>query len=417
MQTVAHVGDPALANTLRQLWGAAVESGDVRIRTTGRATPGWEPVRHFDVFPSTSRARMIMERGRSATTAKALLAYQGLRPRRLQAARLATTAAAGARAAGGRPAFVLEHATRAAGAPEPLTAVGERLGRPVLAHVGVRTGANAKATAQLFSPSGTPVGYAKFAWNPLTSGYVLTEADRLQELDGQTGGMRVPLVLARGETFGQPYLVTAPLPRGVRRLSRPEDLGVAELATVSPLDRRAPAHTSGALLGMREHAEQLRQHAVVRDAAAALAQTVGGLMGLEVSVPIARFDHGDLVPWNTCRSREGEVWAWDWESSITDVVAGTDALHWFVHSVHGPSPSDLAAATTDAFTRAAPTFHALGMTPAAQHVATAAFALATVERACALAASHDTWSRNRIGADDVARLLTLAQHHIDSAAR
>lgn len=416
MQTAARARTAALDNTLQQLWGAAVASGEFRLRRGSPPAPGWEPLRRLDVFPTTGRASMVVERSSALSTAHALMAYQGLRPRSRQVARLATAAIAGARAVGPGPAVVLDRRITVPTSREPLTAVGEALGHDVHAHIGVRRGANAKATAQLFAPDGTPVGYAKFAWNELTASYVRTEARRLAAVDGRTGRFRTPHVLARGEVYEQPFLVTAPLPHGVRRLARPGDLGVPELARVAPLERRAPARTSAALVDLCRRTGQMTDQALVQEVAAPASAVLDHLMTLETTVPIAQFDHGDLVPWNTCRAPDGTLWAWDWESSVEDVVAGTDALHWFLHAVHGPAPTDIVAATREAHIRATPTFRAIGMSRSAAHVATAVFALATAERACALARSHGTWARNRVGVRDARELVALAQHHADGAA-
>ncbi|OLT41879.1 hypothetical protein BJF86_02405 [Serinicoccus sp. CNJ-927] len=401
-----------LGDAVRQLWGAAVDSGHYRVVTDAPSDPTWLTQRQFDVVPPRGAPRMMLERGSSRGTTAALLAYRGLRPARPQAARIATAAAVAVRSSRVRPALLLQRHIDHHLDDEPLATVEAAMGAHVVAQVGVRTGANAKATAQLFSDEGKPRGYAKFGWNDLTGGFVTTEADRLERLRGSTGRVRVPGLLARGESFGRPFLVTAPLPPRVHRLDRPDDLGVPELSTLAPLRRRAPAGTSGALTRMRNRAEGMTAHALVAEAAESLRRLLTGIAGSRTDVVLADFDHGDLVPWNTCRDASGTVWAWDWESSAQDVVAGTDALHWFVHALHGPAPKDLAAAIEDAHRHAVPVMRALGMGERAAHVVTSAYLALTVDRSCELALSHGTWKRNRIGSAMTLRLAHLGQQHL-----
>lgn len=415
MGSAVHGVEPALADVVAQLWGAAIDTGNYRVRTDGEAVSGWQVMREFDVFPTRTRPRMLVERSRPRGVAAALLAYRGLRPPRAQAARLLTAAAACAPAARSRRSLILERRAGVTAPPEPLGAASEALGRHVVAQVGVRTGANAKATAQLFSAAGVPQGYAKFGWTPLTGSYVQTEAQRLSHLAGRAGVVRVPRLLATGDAYGQPFLVSEPLPSEVRRLSRPDDLSVAELATLAPLRRRGHPAAVGQLVQMHERAERMRTSPVVAAEAEDLGGLVSALRALPIDIAVAEFDHGDLVPWNTCRDARGDVWAWDWESSVEDVVAGTDALHWFVHAAHGPAPSDLGAAISDAHHRCAPTFRALGLTRGAAHAVTGAYVAATVDRACSLALSHSSWARNRVGAAQVHTLVALGHHHVVAA--
>lgn len=400
---------PLLEDTVRQLWGRARESGLYRITAqgVGPPDPGWSDLRRFTVVRMGSRPSLLLERGDRRAVARSLLAYRRLRSRKPQLGRLAL--ASTSRMGLPVPAQTLVLQQLRGSAPdslEVLGAIARTLDAPVLAHIGVRTGANAKPTAQLFSPvDGSPVGYAKVAWNRLTSDYVLTEARRLRALNGSSGHLRTPRVQAVGHTFEMPFVILAPLPVDVSRLTRISDLTEQDFRSISPVIRRGSPRTSGQLKRLVERMETRKDDPVLRRAGPAVLDLAARLFSLPVQLPIMAYDHGDLVPWNASRARSGELWVWDWESSEDDTVAGADAVHWFVHAVHGHAPKDLASAIVDAAGRAVPAHRALGMGGAESRAASAAYALVSAERACSLAHQHQTWERNRVKEEDVLQIV------------
>lgn len=409
--TTSHVDNPAV----QQLWGRALATGDYRIVARRSPSPTWEQLRTFRVLGLPSRPALLVERGDDRAVARALLAYGGLRTWK---ARTVRAAAAGASWLG-TPSFgqdlFLERRPGADLTVEPLTGIAAALHRPVLAHIGVRSGANAKPTAQLFTPAGAPVGYAKLAWNDLTAAFVQTETARLQMLGGRAGKTQTPRVIASGTTGGLPFFVSEPLPLGVRQLQQPDDLSIEALCTLSPVLRTAVPRTSGHLASIVHRLEQNRAHPLLRRVEGPLLDLARRLAGSQHEVPILSFDHGDLVPWNTCRDADGTVWLWDWESSQTDTLAGSDALHWLVHAIHGPRPRDLVAGLHDVRDRAAQVHRGLGMGFAASHVAVAFYVLHSCERSAQWALGHATWERNRIGEDDILGLTALGRASIDRA--
>ncbi|WP_256838334.1 hypothetical protein [Ornithinimicrobium faecis] len=295
------------------------------------------------------------------------------------------------------------------GSTEPLTAIEHVLGEPFLAHIGVRTGANAKATAQLFSPSGDVLGYAKVAWNDITATYVRTETARLTSLAGTSGVLRTPRVRGVGEAFGMPFVILEPLPKDVTRLHKPTDLTVGDLSAISPIARFDHAASTAWFERLMARLENFREVPALRKVVGSVLDLADRLSADQTRLPVTAYDHGDLVPWNASRDRDGSLWVWDWESSEEDTVAGGDAIHWFVHSVSGPVPRDLAAAILRASELALPTHRAIGMGTHESRVATAAYALATADRACSLAAQHRTWARNRVGEDTVLDVIRLGK--------
>lgn len=409
----------ALQDVVRYLWGRAIDTGDYRVVDPVQcpAVPGWRTLRVFDVIGPSARPALLVERGRPGDVARSLVAYRRLRTWKPQAARLAL--AATARAGIPLPGRSLQLQRREAADPspvEPLSAVAAELDRRFNALVGIRRGANAKATAQLFASGGEPLGYAKVAWNALTEGYVRTEAHRLAALAGRAGSVHTPRLAAVGEALGMSFLVSEPLPAGVGRLRHAEDLTLADLCGIAPVVRAARPGATAQLEQLTGRLAGGRDDPVLARVWGPLADLADRLGSSRVELPVAAYDHGDLVPWNAARNRDGAIWVWDWESSQEDTVAGTDVVHWFVHAVHGPAPQDLAAAIADAGHRAAPALRALGMGTVESRLAVAVYVLISAERACSLARQHGGWSRNRVSVDTVLELTRLGRELVSRTA-
>jgi hypothetical protein len=300
---------------------------------------------------------------------------------------------------------------------EPVTVLERALGTSLVAVIGVRHGANGKATLQLFDPRGNSVGYAKLAWNEATSAYVRAEGEALRSVVLASSGVKVPQVLAEGVVGGDlPFLVTKPLPRGARRL-RAEDLSLSILAGLFPVLRRdRPAMTGQ----FQRVVARLRsaQQSVMRDDElyAAATELVDRLIATDVEVPVLARWHGDLVPWNAAREDDGTIWLWDWESSEPDAVAGLDVLHWAVHS-SGSSWDGEAHALHDVVTSAVLPLQSLGLGPRGRASVAGTYALTVAERHWSLAVAHGTWARNRVGREATLRLLAAGGDLLTAGTR
>lgn len=399
-----------LDGAVTQLWGRALEGGGYRVSQERMPGRGWRRLRTFTIIGPPGRPSLLVERGPHRAVSRSLVAYRKLRTWRPSAARLALAAAARAHLPLPWPALHLDARYGVdTTETEPLAAMEHALRQPLLAHLGVRTGANAKATAQLFSLDGSPAGYAKTAWNELSKQFVRTETHRLRERAGRAGRFYVPRLTATGDVLGMPFAIIEPLPHDVRRLRGTDDLTLADLCTLSPIVRVAPTRTTGHLVRLTERLKARQLHPLLTRVSGPLIDLAHRLAGTELPIPIAAFDHGDLVPWNASRDPGGRVWLWDWELSEADIVAGMDAVHWFVHARHGPAPQPLATAVADAGERAAGVHRALGMSLDASRLVTASYALSLADRACSLALAHEGWHRNRITEDAVLELAALGR--------
>lgn len=410
--TAPHLTNPAV----QHLWGRALATGDYRVVQRPSRSSSWEQLRSFLVLGRPSRPALLVERGDNRAVAHSLLAYRGLRTWKPRAVRTAVAAGHRLRIPLLGQDLTLERRPGADPTMEPLAAISATLQQPVMAHIGVRTGANAKATAQLFSAAGTPVGYAKVAWNDLTAAFVHTEIARLQVLAGRAGATRTPLLVGNGATAGLPFLVSEPLPLGVRQLRKADDLSIEALCKISPVLRTAVPRTSGHLAAIVYRLEESQDHPLLRRVGGPLVDLAQRLERSQHEVPILSFDHGDLVPWNACRDTDGTVWVWDWESSQTDTLAGSDALHWFLHATYGPRPDDLVSRLHGVRERAAQVHRGLGMGPAASDLATAFYVLHSCERSAGWAIAQGSWGRNRIGEDEILSLAALGRAAADRAS-
>lgn len=403
-QLVTLTSHGALSGLVAHLWSGTAASQDHRIMLNAAPDPAWQVLHHLRVVPSAQRSRLLISSGSRRGTARALAAFQGLR---FPVARLGRQALAAAAVVGvplGRDRLTVERRPGTDPSNDPISHMERVIGEPLLVVLGVRTGANAKATLQMFDCAGVPRGYAKLAWNPLTSAYVRTETTVLTQLQGGRDGVRVPKVVTSGEVGGHPYLVTSPLPGDVRRPVRGSRPSIGELHQIAPFSRRDRAGATAHLGALAE-----RLHAVPRVEASVplVGQALRlhrALLELTLQIPVATRWHGDLVPWNTARDTDGTLWVWDWETAEADAVCGLDVLHWVLNtdrrSVDDPG-GGLAAAVSSA----RPELTAMGAGPRESAAIAAVYALCLAERGITLAAAHGGWQHNRLSPDVVADII------------
>jgi hypothetical protein len=283
------------------------------------------------------------------------------------------------------------------------------LGRERLyAAIGIRLGDNRKPTLQLFSPAGVPVGYAKLAWDDASQDAISTEAAALAEVGGGAGPMRAPRLLGTGSWQGRPYLVTEPLPGKVRavrgRIPMPTPQEMFALCPVERVDALSSTLHYTALTKRLEVLGATGDGEVSR-----AADTLGSLLSeRNARVPVTARWHGDLVPWNTAREPDGQLWCWDWESSEADAVAGLDALHWTISVLRESAGTPAADSLDAALAEAAPFLRAAGAPPSSWADIAGVYALVVTERAWTLAVRNGGWSASWVSRGQTLDLLAKA---------
>ena len=412
----------AVEYLVEQLWAPVLASGDIRIRAgrPGSDHPhdGWHDVETYLALPSVASATMLLPTTSRTLLAHSLLNFRRLRERRPRAQRalLGWSATAGlplpfptirvqARAPRGeRPDLPTEQVARALGLPR------------VHASLGVRTGANRKTTLQLVDDAGSPVGFAKVAWDPASAVAVTREADVLADLAGGTDDLRTPRLLARGSWHGHPYLVSEPLPPSSRRPDPALLPSAQELFALCPIGRHDVLDRTGQLTALRSRIESLRGATAETALLAELTTLLDRVA--DVDVPVAARWHGDLTAWNCARDEHDRLWCWDWESTEPDAAAGLDAVHWAATNLTLRGRRYGAALLTEAADAAAAALTAAGHSPAGRAAVPVLYVATLVERAVALAVGNGGWDDGWLSRSEALELVAaaraLAPAHLDS---
>ena len=286
-----------------------------------RLTAGDDPAAaaRYAVLPDFDRARFLLPLASRAVTAASVLAYNALRPRRVRASRAAIGLLARAGALGLTGAPVLSVAV-----PDGTELLWDHLAgllgvARLHAAIGIRPpDPHHKPTLQLFDDAGRPRGYAKIGWNEGTRAMVRAEVAALAALPPAGGDLpAAPRLLRHVQWHDREVAVIAPMPRGVRRIRRPD---VPRPAVMLAVARRGgppaePQPASRFLDGLR------------RRSAPAVEGEIDALRARDGELPIELGDwHGDWVPWNMARHRGGLL-VWDWENSGSGVPVGFDLAH------------------------------------------------------------------------------------------
>ena len=409
------------AALVEQLWGGQISAGRLKVEVTGRGRStepmdaSWHEVERYYVVPSTHRPTMLLPAEPRPALLGALNNYRGLRTARRQLQRRALSSAA---TVGGLPCPQVSVWART-GEPDgsrahPLGELAAALGRQDLrAAIGVRTGANRKATLQLVDLTGDPVGFAKFAWSEQTALAVQRETAALTA-DDRLGSCRRPALLASGMYAGWPYLVSSPLPstsRGVRGRVAPPS--VQEFHDLAPVTGRRALSTSGQLLGL---VERLEKHASAEAVGTLVKRTLRLLADASVAdVVMSERWHGDLTPWNAARDSEDRLWCWDWESCELDAVAGLDAIHWHLSLEQEAGRPLTSAALATAVETAAPVLTGLGHPRRDMPVVAAVYVASMAERAVALSVAEGGWEAGWLTVDNLEDLVDHASRELRAA--
>lgn len=375
------------------------------------------------MFPDARRARLLLPRGPRAVTRAAAVHYRGLRrpTKNLSRSALGLSARAGLPLAADRLGIWARDANAALEARLPLAVLAEALGAgPLFATAGVRSGANRKATLHLLDATGTPVGYAKVGWSPVTDAFVRTEGATLREVGGETGARtQAPALLAVVDHHGHPVIVTEPLPldvRGARSASVAPPTS-QEVFALTPVHRRGPLAGTGHLRALAERLDALPQGAVTRDVRGPALDLLERVRRHTADLPVTTRWHGDFAPWNRARDGTGRLWVWDWESSEPDAVAGLDPLHWAFSERRPASGRNEVVDLPGCLQDARHHLRAAGVRRTSDGAVAAVYALTVLERALDLAVRSEGWDRLWIRPDHLGRLAEQARGLLEGASQ
>ncbi|MBA9003559.1 MULTISPECIES: hypothetical protein [Thermomonospora] len=308
--------------------------------TIGRERSG-RPVREYLLVPHAREPRLMLPAPRRAAAA-AVMGFNKGRSRK--AATLSRALWAGLRSGAAGP--LLRDRLRVYGDGSGIEDhLGEVLGRDVLMglHVGPDR-ANRKPVAQLLTPRGVTVGYAKIGFNPLTRELVRAERTALEILaERPLRTLRVPRVAYAGRWNDLEILVLEPLPVWDRQVpADPARLHAVmrEVAEAGGVERHRLAG-SPYWKGLRERAGGLDgpQADGIRTALDRLAAVHG-----DREVPFGAW-HGDWTAWNMAVLPDTML-VWDWERFTQGVPVGYDAVHfhmWDALTEGGVEPRKAAA--------------------------------------------------------------------------
>lgn len=395
-----------LGYAVEQIWGPGIDRGDARAALPGPIPVGWEVREEYWAIPRLTSAQLLVPRD-ARIAARTLADYARLRPLKTRLVRQGLAAAA-------RTGVPLGRETLRIIAPRsgPRTAVAEiaaSVGAPdALATFGVRTAANAKPTLELRDPSGEAVGFVKLAWNALTRIAIENESVGLRTMGSVSRrGILAPGVLADGAVDERPFVMIAPLPRGIRHVP-------AENASLSVAEALGPGTVQrfGAIADTRQFRSCLADlhRETTTPAAAGLARQARALAGRIAEspeiAPIANFWHGDFVWWNMGRDPQGRLWLFDWETAQPDAPAGLDTLHWFAHAKDAENPLSLVARVEASTTHVQRLLRALGHSPTSASILAAWYSVTLVAGEIRLAESLGSWDRIKHPAAVLEQLLT-----------
>ena len=301
----------------------------------GGLPAGFERAHQFAVLPAGAGRTFMVSLADRRGASSALTSYNSLRSGRTRLAR--RVLGLGLHAGVAQPLVrdkidigIAEGATAEQVTEGLLSQHLQRLfGRgPVVMAFGGGSGPYRKPVLQVFASDGTPLGYVKVGWNDWAREAVRREAAALRACAQRPMRIGAPEFLGLSDWRGLDLLITAPLPRGIRRLGRGS--GLPDAGVLREISELAPGF-AGELaasrwwLGVRSRIQASVVDPAARSALELAAERIERAHG---RVPL-RFGawHGDLVPWNLAR-RGSRLYAWDWEGSTPDVPLGFDAVHY-----------------------------------------------------------------------------------------
>lgn len=409
-------GTEPLDFAIEQIWGPSLARGVVRAIVEGPVPEGWEVREQYWIVPNRASAQLLVPCDRRVAP-RTLGDYARLRRPRKQVVRRAFQAAA---VAGLPLSRDILRIVAPVGAPDTtVTEISTMVGAPAaLATFGVRTAANAKPTLELRNPDGDPIGFVKLAWNSITRHAIENEARAIKSM-GQLSRSEIatPRVLADGLVQGRPFVMTEPLPRGIRHVP-------ASFSALKGMEALGPGAVvgRGAVSGVGHVTQVLADlERITSVTPRRLGEQAKGLAARVAAsgavVPVANFWHGDFVRWNTGRDPKGKLWLFDWETAQTDVPAGLDTLHWNAHTVDAMNPHSAVTRVGDSVERSMPMLTALGHSGASAAVVAAWYAAVLVANEIRLAESLKSWERIKHPESVLLDLLAWGDRQLMRAAR
>jgi hypothetical protein len=210
--------------------------------------------------------------------------------------------------------------------------------------------ANAKPIAQLLSPDGEVLGYAKVGATELSRRLVRAETAALSRLAvARTQAVTIPAIRHAGRWNDLEILVLSPLHAAGKRArgnaARLLQDATAEVAAIAGT-HRAPLTGSAYWLRLQSRLKALGPRGT---AFVELAERIGTRAG-SANLLFGSW-HGDWTRSNVT-IRGTTVLAWDWERFETGVPVGFDALHYRLHHQINAEHRPAEAAARDCLARA-----------------------------------------------------------------
>jgi hypothetical protein len=331
------IASPGYAWILDLLYGS---KPSVTWATAGSLPAGYHRAEQLAELPSAPGRSFLVSLATRQGAASALTSYNALRSGRRRVVRraLGTALRAGlaqpllrtridigvrseATAEQLAADLLTEHLRLVCGAARPNAA-------PLVVAIAGGEGPYRKPVLQVFSATGTALGFVKVGWNEWTKEGVRREAAALRACEAQSLKFGVPKLLGLFDWHGLSLLITAPLPDQVRGIGMtaplPEASVIREISQLSDAAAR-PLVASGWWRGLRS---RIRQNVPDPSLRGLLERMVGQLEAGYGGVLLDYgFCHGDFVPWNLATLGQ-RLYLWDWENSAPDAPLGFDAVHY-----------------------------------------------------------------------------------------
>jgi hypothetical protein len=335
MRANAIVALPGYAWMLDLLYGG---KQSVAWAAAGSLPVGYERVEQLAELPSAPGRSFLVSLATRQGAASALTSFNALRSGRKRVVRrvlgaglrtgliqplLRTKVDIGVRPAAttGKADLLTEHLRELCGVS------GSSAARLVVA-IGGGDGPYRKPVLQVFDAAGTPVGFVKVGWNEWTKDGVRAEAAALRACQTRSPKFGVPRLLGVSDWNDLTLMATAPMPDRVRGIGAAAPLPPASvLREISQLSEGGmePLASSIWWRGVRSRIQQNVTDPPSRQALESMARRLeAGYGGARLEYG---FCHGDFVPWNLAQA-DGQLYVWDWESSVPAAPLGFDAVHY-----------------------------------------------------------------------------------------